>query len=100
VDFAVRIPIFPLVTHGPVTITTVVDWPGRIGPADEVTLGEAAELPRLPMGWVLELVESDLLPARADTAVTRISLADIEMPALGGDRARPEEVLELDRLRP
>ena len=56
-----------------------VDWKGRIGPLDEVTLGEAAELLRLAPRLVRDLVDAGDLPARSDCAVVRISLADIEI---------------------
>jgi len=54
-------------------------WPGRIGPGDEVTLGEAAELLGLAPREVLVLVETDRLPARTNCSVVRISLADVEI---------------------
>jgi hypothetical protein len=56
-----------------------VEWRGRIGPDDEVTLGEAAELLRLPPQLVEDLVEAGVLPARTNSSVIRISLGDIEV---------------------
>jgi hypothetical protein len=56
-----------------------VEWRGRIGPGDEVTLGEAAELLKLAPQLVRDLVEAGKLPARSNCAVVRISLADIEI---------------------
>ncbi|HUJ67828.1 MAG TPA: helix-turn-helix domain-containing protein [Acidimicrobiales bacterium] len=44
-----------------------------------MTLGEAAELLGLAPQEVLDLVESDRLPARTNCSVVRISLADIEI---------------------
>jgi hypothetical protein len=57
----------------------VVEWRGRIGPSDEVTLGEAAELLKLAPQLVRDLVETGKLPARSNCSVVRISLADIEV---------------------
>jgi predicted HTH domain antitoxin len=57
----------------------MVTWPGRIGPQDEVTLGEAAELLGLSPGRVTSLVEAGEIPARTNYSVTRISLGDIEV---------------------
>jgi helix-turn-helix protein len=73
---------FPLVTDLTAADHSIVEWPGRIGPGNEVTLGEAAELLGLAPGRVRELVEADLLPARTDTSVTRISRADVEINRL------------------
>jgi hypothetical protein len=56
-----------------------VEWRGRIGPMDEVTLGEAAELSHLPLGRVADLVDAGVIPARTNGSVIRISLADIEV---------------------
>ena len=60
-------------------ITPVVEWRGRIGPGDEVTLGEAAELLHLSPQRVEDLVEAGVLPARTNCSVIRISLSDIEV---------------------
>jgi Helix-turn-helix domain len=57
----------------------VVEWRGRIGPGDEVTLGEAAELLKLAPQLVQDLVDAGKLPARSNFAVLRISLVDIEI---------------------
>ncbi len=57
----------------------VMPWHGRIGPSDEVTLGEAAEMLGLRPSRVQELVDADMLPARTNSSVIRISLADIEI---------------------
>ncbi len=57
----------------------MVTWPGRIGPLDEVTLGEAAEMLGLSPGRVSSLVEAGEIPARTNGSVTRISLGDIEV---------------------
>jgi hypothetical protein len=54
-------------------------WPGRIGPTDEVTLTEAADLLGLSPGRVNTLVESGEIPARTNFSVTHISLGDIEV---------------------
>ena len=70
---------FPLVTRTNVPIFSNVDWKGRIGTTDEVTLGEAAELLGVAPLEVLGLVETDRLPARTNCSVIRISLADIEI---------------------
>jgi Helix-turn-helix domain len=56
-----------------------VEWPGRIGPQDEVTLGEAAEILGLSPSRVRQLVETDELAARINYSVIRISLADIQL---------------------
>jgi hypothetical protein len=56
-----------------------VEWRGRIGPDDEVTLGKAAELLHLPCQLVEDLVEAGVLPARTNSLVIRISLGDIEV---------------------
>jgi hypothetical protein len=56
-----------------------VEWRGRIGPEDEVTLSEAAELLRLPPQLVEDLVEAGVLPARTNSSVIQISLGDIEV---------------------
>jgi hypothetical protein len=56
-----------------------VEWRGWIGPNDEVTLGEAAELLHLPPQLVEDLVEAGVLPARTNSSVVRISLGDIEV---------------------
>jgi hypothetical protein len=71
--------MFLLVTDRPQPITRFVEWRGRIGPGDEVTLGEAAERLQLSPGRVADLIEAGVLPARTDTSVIRISLADIEI---------------------
>jgi Helix-turn-helix domain len=62
-----------------------VEWRGRVDTSDEVTLGEAAELLGLAPQEVLRLVDADQLPARTNSSVIRISLADIEI-----FRRRPE----------
>jgi hypothetical protein len=54
-------------------------WPGRIGPMDEVTLTEAADLLGLSPGRINTLVESGEIPARTNFSVTHISLGDIEV---------------------
>ena len=56
-----------------------MEWRGRIGLDDEVTLGEAAELLHLPPQRVEDLVEAGVLPARTNLSVIRISLGDIEV---------------------
>jgi excisionase family DNA binding protein len=56
-----------------------VNCPGRIGPTDEVTLTEAAELLGLSPDRVNRLVEAGELPARTNFSVIRISLDDIEV---------------------
>jgi hypothetical protein len=56
-----------------------MEWRGRIGPMDEVTLSEAAELLHLRDSRVADLVEAGVLPARTDCSVIRISLGDIEV---------------------
>jgi Helix-turn-helix domain len=56
-----------------------VIWPGRIGPTDEVTLSEAAELLGMTPGRVNTLVEAGEIPARTNFSVIRISLGDIEV---------------------
>jgi Helix-turn-helix domain len=56
-----------------------VEWRGRIGPGDEVSLGEAADLLKLAPQLVRDLVDAGKLPARSNSAVLRISLADIEI---------------------
>ncbi len=68
-----------MITNLVASITRVVEWRGRIGPTDEVTLGEAAELLDLPPSLVSDLVETGELPARSNCSVIRISLADIEV---------------------
>lgn len=54
-------------------------WPGRIGPLDEVTLTEAAELLGLTPSRVNTLVEAGEIPARTNFSVISISLGDIEV---------------------
>jgi hypothetical protein len=56
-----------------------VIWLGRIGPADEVTLSEAAELLGMTPRRVNNLVEAGEIPARTNFSVIRISLGDIEV---------------------
>jgi excisionase family DNA binding protein len=56
-----------------------MEWRGRIGLADEVTLGEAAELLGLAPSFVRRLVDTGTLPARSNCSVIRISLVDIEI---------------------
>jgi excisionase family DNA binding protein len=56
-----------------------MEWRGRIGLADEVTLGEAAELLGLAPSHVQVLVENGELPARSNCSVIRISLVDLEI---------------------
>jgi Helix-turn-helix domain len=56
-----------------------VEWRGRIGPMDEVTLGEAAELLNLPPGRVADLVDAGVIPARTNCSVIRISRLDIDL---------------------
>jgi hypothetical protein len=57
----------------------LMEWRGRIGLADEVTLGKAAELLGLAPGNVQVLVDAGELPARSNYSVIRISLVDIEI---------------------
>ena len=59
--------------------TVVMEWRGRIGLADEVTLGEAAELLGLAPSYVQNLVDAGELPARGNYSVIRISLVDIHI---------------------
>jgi hypothetical protein len=54
-----------------------MDWPGRIGPTDEVTLEEAALLLRISPAEVRKLVDADALPARTNGVLITISLADV-----------------------
>jgi hypothetical protein len=56
-----------------------MEWRGRIGLMDEVTLGEAAELLHLPPGRVADLVDAGVIPARTNCSVIRISRVDIEV---------------------
>ena len=56
-----------------------MEWRGRIGLADEVTLGEAAELLDVAPSYVQGLVDTGELPARSNYSVIRISLVDIEI---------------------
>jgi excisionase family DNA binding protein len=57
----------------------LMEWRGRIGLADEVTLGEAAELLGVAPSFVQRLVDTGTLPARSNCSVIRISLVDIEI---------------------
>jgi Helix-turn-helix domain len=59
--------------------TQVMEWRGRIGLTDEVTLGEAAALLGLAPSHVQGLVDAGDLPARTNSSVTRISLVDLEI---------------------
>jgi excisionase family DNA binding protein len=56
-----------------------MEWRGRIGSTDEVTIGEAAELLKVSPRQVLDLVNAGRLPARTNLAVVRISRADIDL---------------------
>ena len=56
-----------------------VEWRGRIGLTDEVTLTEAAELLDLQPRHVRHLVEIGEIPARTNRLLTHISLADVEI---------------------
>ena len=68
-----------MVTQPGTPIDQVVDWRGRIGPTDEATLGEAAELLGISPGAVSDLVDAGELPACTVYSAVRISLADIEI---------------------
>jgi excisionase family DNA binding protein len=57
----------------------VVEWPGRIGPLDEFTLGEAAETLNLSPRLLGDLVDDGQIPARTIGSVVWISRADIEV---------------------
>ena len=74
-----------------------MDWRGRIGLLDEVTLGEAAELLNLSPCLLRALVDAGDIPARTNNAVIRISRTDIEvygrrfhLPPIG-ERPPPRE---------
>jgi excisionase family DNA binding protein len=54
-----------------------MDWPGRIGPTDEITLEEAAELLHVSPVELLKAVETGALPARTNGSVVTISVADV-----------------------
>jgi hypothetical protein len=54
-----------------------MDWPGRIGPTDEITLEEAAELLHISPSELRQAVETGALPARTNASVIIISLADV-----------------------
>jgi hypothetical protein len=56
-----------------------VEWRGRIGPSDEVTVDEAAGLLHLPPKEVEDLVEAGALPARTNRSMIWISLGDIDV---------------------
>jgi hypothetical protein len=56
-----------------------MEWRGRIGPTDEVTLSEAAEMLDLPPREIRVLVEIGEIPARTNRLLTYISLADIDI---------------------
>ena len=56
-----------------------MEWRGRIGPTDEVTLDEAAKLLGAEPSVVAALVAIGEIPARTNCSVTHISLADIEV---------------------
>jgi hypothetical protein len=56
-----------------------VEWRGRIGPTDEVTLNEAAEMLSLAPRLLRHLVDMGELPARTNRFLTYISLADIDI---------------------
>jgi hypothetical protein len=56
-----------------------MEWRGRIGPTDEVTLAEAADLLDLPPRQVRHLVDIGEIPARTNRLLTHISLADIDI---------------------
>jgi excisionase family DNA binding protein len=60
-----------------------VEWPGRIGPADEVTIQEAADMLGVTPGTVAAAVETGELAARTVGSVPYISVADIEVYRLG-----------------
>ena len=70
---------FSLLTDTTSPNNSPMEWRGRISEADDVTIGEAAELLGLAPQDILSLVETDRLPARTDCSVIRISLADIEI---------------------
>jgi hypothetical protein len=57
----------------------VVEWLGRIDPLDEVTLSEAAELLSLSPRLLHHLVDAGAIPARSNSAVIRISRADVDL---------------------
>jgi hypothetical protein len=71
--------MFLLVTHVPDAEYGVMEWRGRIGLADEVTLGEAAGLLGVAPSHVQDLVDNGKLPARSNCSVILISLVDIEI---------------------
>jgi hypothetical protein len=76
----------------------VVEWRGRIGTGDEVTLDKAAELLDTTPNVVANLVEDGVLPARTDGPLTSISLADIEVYRLQSQSRTPSPA-RMDRLR-
>jgi hypothetical protein len=63
----------------------MVEWRGRTGLADEVTLGEAAELLKMSPRLLRDLVDVGQIPARTNSAVIRISRADIDVFQLLAD---------------
>ena len=82
----------------PIIHSLVAEWLGRIGPNDEVTLEEAAELLDVTPDMVATLIELSALPARTDGVDTRISVADIAVYRL---QSEPDalKASNLDRVR-
>jgi hypothetical protein len=76
----------------------VAKWVGRIGPDDEVTLEEAAELLDVTADMVTTLIELSALPARTNGTETRISLADIDVYSLRSE-SEALKTSDLDRIR-
>jgi hypothetical protein len=76
----------------------VAEWLGRIGPQDEVTLEQAAEMLDVTPDMVATLIELSALPARTNGADTRISLADIEVFRLQSE-SDALRTSKLDRVR-
>jgi excisionase family DNA binding protein len=54
-------------------------WDQGLFGMDEITLGEAADLLGLSPRQVNDLVDTGQLPARINSSVVRISLADVEI---------------------
>jgi hypothetical protein len=76
----------------------VVEWHGRIGIGDEVTLDKAAELLDTTPNVVAALVRECVLPARTNGPHTSISLADIEVYRLQS-QSRADSPTQIDRHR-